>query len=296
MNTKLKIFYQLCAILSLAMMFSCGGEAKKEEVAAEEFTEAEKELAEKVEGVLYYIPSPSEIPGLLERTGVEFNGDLLNDSKNAESYTADNDKAALNLGVYSADIGYLVSYEKVQDALNYITDARKLADKLGLSGSFESSMLKRFESNFSNTDSMAIILDRIINNSSEFLRGADRSHQAALLLAGSLVEGLHISCTLIKEYPSDLDEETKNRVLSDLIRVILEQERSVSEMLNLLGTVEDSEAVGQLKEGFISLKGAYESMDIIDKINNNEGESLLQDENLATITEIVGDLRTKIVQ
>ncbi|HEV8514575.1 MAG TPA: hypothetical protein VGQ59_14935, partial [Cyclobacteriaceae bacterium] len=145
----------ICLTLLLTLgLWSCGSKKEKED-NTDEFKQAEESLSDEIKDVAYNIPSPSEIPYMLQATGAEFNQGLLSDRKKADQYLSRNDKAALNLGVYAADIGYLVSYDKTQDAINYMNASKKLADNLGVLGSFDADLLKRFEANISVKDSLA---------------------------------------------------------------------------------------------------------------------------------------------
>ena len=72
-------FFLLLLISGLAA--SCGGQKSEEgSDSSEEFDKAESELTEQIKDVVYDIPSPSEIPYLLEATGAEFNQALINDN------------------------------------------------------------------------------------------------------------------------------------------------------------------------------------------------------------------------
>src|SRR5882672_11241885 len=181
-------------------LWSCGSKKENSE-NSDEFKQAEESLTDEIKDVAYNIPSPSEIPYLLQQTGAEFNQSLLSDRKKADQYLTRNDKAALNLGVYAADIGYLVSYDKTQDAINYMNASKKLADNLGVLGSFDTDLLKRFEANISAKDSLAHMVDEAIQQTEKYMKNDNRSKPAALMLTGSFVEGLYISTGLIKSYP-----------------------------------------------------------------------------------------------
>lgn len=290
------------SIIFLAFMMivsACGSKTEEsDESTSEEFKKAEEEvIKEQITTVIYDIPSPSEVPGLLERTGVEFNADLLHDHEMVDNYMTGNDKTALNLGVYSTDIGYLITYDKVQDALNYMSNSKRLADELGLSGTFENSMLEKFEANLSNKDSLVLLLDDAINDSEKFLKNEDRTRLASLLLTGSFVEALYISCSLIKNYPKDiLPEDTRNMVLVDLIRVILTQQNSTGEVLRMLKSIDQSPPVQQLVVHFTKLNEAYTNLNIEDKIANNEGGLILTDQHVVEITAIAEAMRSEIIQ
>ena len=146
---KVTRFGITCIVFLLTLgLWSCGSKKEKDD-SSDEFKQAEESLNDEIKDVVYNIPSPSEIPYMLQASGAEFNQGLLNDRKKADSYLTKNDKAALNLGVYASDIGYLVSYDKTQDAINYVNAAKKLADNLGVLGSFDADLMKRFEANIS---------------------------------------------------------------------------------------------------------------------------------------------------
>lgn len=278
------------------LLTACGGDSDSTKTgASKEFSEAESTVDSKIAEVVYELPSPSEIPGLLERTGVDFNGELLNSDEKVDSYISGADKAALNLGIYSTDVGYLIAYEKVQDALNYMSTSRKLAEELGLTGSFEAAIVQRFEQNLGNKDSLTVLLDNTIGNSSEYLQRDDRTRTAALLLTGGLVEGLHISCSLVKNYPTDLPEEYRNAVLSDLIRVILDQDKAVSEIKKMLQAIDQKAPVDQIAAQISKLDETYSVLDVDELIKNNQGGLVLTDENIVEITKIVEELRASII-
>ena len=238
---KVTRFGIICLMLLLTLgLWSCGSKKEKDD-NNDEFKQAEESLNDEIKDVVYNIPSPSEIPYLLQQTGAEFNQSLLSDRNKADQYLTRNDKAALNLGIYASDIGYLVSYDKTQDAINYVNSAKKLADNLGVLGAFDADLLKRFEANISVKDSLAHMVDEAIHETEKYMKNDNRSKPAALMLTGSFVEGLYISTGLIKSYPKNiLKDDDRNLILTPLIRVIIQQRQSVDELIKMLGTVEQS--------------------------------------------------------
>ncbi|HET9053695.1 MAG TPA: hypothetical protein VFM90_05950, partial [Cyclobacteriaceae bacterium] len=220
MNFKRSIYLILSAFL-MAGLAACGSSNSDKEKDSDEFKDAEKSLENQIKDVVYNIPSPTEIPYLLQATGADYNPGLVNPRTKVDQYTTHTDKAALNLGVYSSDIGYLTSYEKAQEAINYLNACKTLADGLGVIGTFDIEILKRFEANISNKDSLSYLLDETIKQTDKFLKDESRNKLAALVVTGSFVEGLYISTGLIKSYPKDLlPEDARNTVLGPLIRVV----------------------------------------------------------------------------
>jgi hypothetical protein len=286
------IFFSLLVAL---FVWSCGG--KKDQTNSDEFKQAEESLKDQIKDVVYNIPSPTEIPYLLEATGAEFNPSLINDRKKVDQYASRNDKAALNLGVYAADIGYLSSYDKTQEAIDYLNATKTLADNLGVIGTFDADILKKFEANISNKDSLASLLNETVQKTDKYLKDDNRNKLASLMVTGSFIEGLYISTGMIKSYPKNiLPDDARNLVLTPLMRVVLEQQKSVGELIKMLSTVEQSEPVNTLVADLTALDASYRALNIDEQIKNNRADLVLSDKNLAEVTRLVEKLRKDITE
>ena len=295
MNLKQPISILLSACLVLILQ-SCGSSSSDKEKNSEEFKEAEENLPEQVEELVYNIPPPSEIPYLLQATGADFNQSLLNPRSKADQYLVGNDKAALNLGVYAADIGYLSSYDKTQEAIDYLGTCKSLAENLNVIGSFDAEMLRRFENNIANKDSLALLINSSVDQAGNYLKSDNRSKLAAQVIAGSFIEGLSIATGLVKSYPKNLPDDARNLVLSPVIRTVLEQKASVSEVKKMLATVEKTDLVNTLMTDLEQLEAAYSALNIEEQIKNNRADLVLSDKNLVEITNIVDRMRTEITK
>lgn len=295
MKLRQPIYFFLCALLVTGLA-SCTSNKDDKNKNSDEFDDSET-LKEQIEGVVYNIPSPTEIPYLLQATGAEFNESLVNPKEKVDQYTTRNDKAALNLGVYVADIGYLSSYDKTQEAIDYLSACKTLADNLGLIGTFDSEVVKQFEQNITNKDSLARLLDRTIKQTEAFLNDDNRNKLSSLVVTGSFVEGLHISTQLVKSYPKDiLPEDSRNLILTPIMRVILEQKKAVSELLKMLKSVDQTEPITSLAKDMQTLEDAYQRLNIEDQIKKNRADLVLSDKTLAEITSIVEKIRKEITQ
>jgi len=295
MNLKqsIPLLLSVCLIMILQ---SCGSSSSDKEKNAEEFKEAEENLPKQIEEVVYNIPPPSEIPYFIQGTGADFNQSLLNPRSKAEQYLTRNDKAALNLGVYAADIGYLSSYDKTQDAIDYMATCKTLADNLNVIGSFDMEVLKRFEANIANKDSLALLINASINNADVYLKNDNRSKLAAQVIAGSYVEGLYLATGLVKTYPQNLPADARNLVLTPVIREVLEQKASVSEVRKMLTTVEQTDIIKSLSTDLEQLEKAYAAVNIEEQIKNNRADLVLTDKNLIEVTNIVEKMRKTITE
>jgi hypothetical protein len=290
------ISFLLFTLVMFAGLMACGPSKDKKGEGSDEFSEAEKSLKDQITDVVYNLPSPTEIPYLLAATGAEFNASLINDKKFAAKYGAETEKAALNLGVYTADIGYLTSYEKTQDAIDYITTCKTLADNLGVMRSFDAEVMKRFEANVSNKDSLAALLNQSLKTADKYLKDDSRNKLAVLIVVGSFVEGLYISTGLVKTYPKDLAPADRNLILTPLMRIILKQKESVGELIKALKSVDQAEPIAGMVSDLMALQASYNALNIDEQIKNNRGDLVLTDKNLTEITTIVEKLRKNITE
>ncbi len=285
------IFITLIAI-GLA---SCGSSSSDKDKNSSESNEAEDSLKAQLEDIIDNIPPPSEIPYLLQATGAEFNESLVNPRTKVDQYASRTDKAALNLGVYAADIGYLSSYDKTQEAIDYLNSTKTLADNLGIIGSFDVEVLQKFEANISNKDSLTQLLDQTIKKAQNYLADNNRNKLSALVVAGSFVESLYIATGLVKSYPKDLlPDDARNLILTPLIRVVLDQKKSVSDLLKMLSSLEQTEPVATIVSDLKTLEASYNALNIEEQIKNNKANLALTDKNLIDVTTIVEKMR-KIV-
>lgn len=296
MKLKRPVHFFFIAALTLGLA-SCATSTEDKNANSKEFDEANETLKNQIEEVAYNIPTPSEIPYMLQATGAEFNQGLINSREKVNGYTTHNDKAALNLGVYAADIGYLTSYDKTQEAIDYLTACKTLSDDLGLVGTFDAELLQRFEENISNKDSLTRILDRTMKKSETFLKDGSRNKLSSLVVTGSFVEGLYIATGLIKSYPKNiLPEDNRNLVLTPLMRVVLKQKSSVSEMIKMLNSAEQTGTVATIVDDLKKLEETYQNLNIEEQIKNNRADLVLTDKNLEGVTTIVEKIRGDITR
>lgn len=296
LNRKITLV-QLLIALSVGILVSCGGGKTTTEDEAAEFDAAKESLKENIEGVIINIPSPAELPYLLQATGADFNMALINPKESADKYMSTFDKAAMNLGVYAADIGYLSSYEQTQEALDYLQVAKQLADHLGVVDAVDQVVLDRFESNIDEKDSLYSIINESIENVDKYLKTEARNRVAALVTTGSFIEGLYVSTELVRTYPKDLlPDDARNLILTPVIKIILDQESSVGELIKLIDSIPEDDLTTKIRADLVSLQEDYAALNMEDQIKNNRADLMLTDETLTEITATVNRMRTDIIQ
>lgn len=291
--------YNAFLLAVLIFVWSCGGSgsnSSSEATTSDEFQSAQAEVTEQIDKVIHELPPPSEVPLLLQQVGADFNSAVTNDIAKVEVYQS-NDKAALNLGIFATDVGYYASYEQVQDALKYMEGCQKLADFLGISSSFDVNLLRRFEQNIGNRDSLAVLVNEAMKQAEAQLENNDRTKIAALALAGSYIEGLYISTQVIKNYPTDLPPDVRNLVLEPLMRLVADQQRPLIDLLGVLKSIEKDEVVENMEMEMDALRFYFDEIgDFEAKVREDPAHVVLDEGLLKGVTDEVERIRGEIVK
>ena len=234
------------------------------------------------------------------QAGADFNEGVINSisSDKIANYQKTFSLAALNLGVYATDIGYLASYDESETALEYMGECQKLAAPVGVADAIDYGMISRFESNMDNKDSLSSIINQVMEKAGERLSELDELNSAALLLAGSWVEGIYISTAIVDQYPDDLPEESRTLILEPLVKIVIDQKTSLSDLLDVLNSVDGNEDVGNMITELSKVKSIYdgELAAIETQIAENTGDFVLVPSTLDNLAAEVSRIRSSIIE
>jgi hypothetical protein len=272
---------------------------KPQEEQGEEFEKAVDQLEDQLVGMLENIPPPSEIPYIIQSTGADFDMSLLNDINKVDQYQTDNDKAAMNLGVYATDIGYLSSYDQSQEALNYFNGSKSLGDQIGVSSAIDDERVQQFEASLGSKEELGGILDDAIDDTQGFLEESGRERTAILVASGTFSEGLHIISSLVEQFPKagggteDLDASMAALAIP-LVRLILEQEQPAAELNELLQSVSGDPTTDRLVSLTSELVAEYENLNIQETFEQNQAITFLQKGTMDSLVDKIKNLRAYI--
>jgi len=302
MKTTYRLFANLTLILFLAVgIISCDSKSKKQlksETDAVAFEEAEKKISADINKVIKDLPNPTEVPYLLQATGADFDRELINSLDRISQYQSNEDKTALNLGIYATDMGYLVSYEQVQPSLDYMENCQKLAESLGIASVFDVRTMNDFQNNLNDPTKLNAIISDAIFEAEKRLESSDRLPVAALVISGSFVEGLYLAVKVIETYPTDiLDEDIRNLILEPLVKVVLDQKEPLLDVIALLKDIPQDDIISTMIAELNILRILYEGdlAEVEKKISENTGDFILTQDMLLDITTEVKRIRTDIV-
>ena len=287
-------------IILVFVLYSCGDASKSKSTDSEsaEFETAKNQMTADVNALLSSFPPPSEIPYLLMATGSDFDGNVINDVSRADNYTGEVAKSAVNIGVYTTDIGYLISYDKTQPALEYISACQKLSETVGVNSVVDLEFLLRFEENLLNKDSLKTLVDEASNQSNKLLESTGRLDVASLILSGSILEGLYLSTQLIKNYPEDTPAEIRDLILEPLIKVVIDQKEGLNKLIEIVKKFDDNQALSSLLADLNKIKLIYDNelVKVNAQIASNTGDMMLESKVLDHLTTEISRVRNSLVQ
>lgn len=250
----------------------------------------------KVKGQNFMMPSPMQIASMIQKSGSNYNKQMLNPVANSSKYT-ESMKQAMNLGVYGADLGYITMYSNTQDALEYYKTVNTLADQLKITASFDPALLKRFSDNIANKDSIMSLVGEAYRRSDNFLRDSEQDHLATLILAGGWIESMYFALNTYKANPTNRDMAIRigeqKTTSAGLVKLL--QDSKKDEFKDLIALMEALDAEYQKVE--IKYTFADPVHDEGAKVTtiNGDTEVKISPELLATLLEKVTAVRNYIV-
>jgi hypothetical protein len=179
----------------------------------------------------------------IQKSGADFNSTIVSAYPKPNLDSIPPQKAALYLGVYVTDIGYLSTYGRTQEALNYMDVCPDLAEMICGEDAHDYDAMDRFEKNLSNPDSLNQVLSQFNRNVISYLLEHEHRDLGLLMLLGGFIEAQYITTQIIKDYPEDLlPDDVRWQVLSPLISIVMDQEGF---LWNLIKDLEKLEGKGE---------------------------------------------------
>lgn len=244
---KLYLKNTLAIIVALFLFSACGGGSAKSEQVNEEKKEEIESFVEKE--FTYPLPTAFEVSQMLNNANTSFSADIINSPEKVDEYVSTWQKAA-NLGVYGADLSYAATFEKTQETINFLEASKKLIDDLNITSAFNATMANRIETNMDNVDSLIYIVTESFYDTYNYLNQNGEEKTSILVIGGSVIEGLHITCELVKM------SENKG----ELMAVLANQKAQVSKLVELMEKHGEDENVGKILPNLRYIQLVYDQL------------------------------------
>jgi len=236
---------------------------------------------------IFALPAPLQIPTMLKNSEVIFSENVLVSSKKGRTFSSDYLRA-LNLGIYTVDVGCAAVYNQKQSALNYYRTIAQLLNDLNLASNISINHLKRFEKNFDKPDSTCSIILESYNVWQNYFQENKREEIGLYIMAGSYIESLYLSLN------------SKKLVQSQFFPSIIGQQKlfldNILELSNYIDKHPDFDDL-YLKLG--SLQELFLEIEVVLK-NNGSNESIVTSKytpgQLSILLSKVSEVRSSIIK
>jgi hypothetical protein len=289
-------------ILIASLSFSCKPKSPVKKTLEPTFSTLRTNPERKARGnekseIFYGLLTPVEITDIFSRLGVHYEKAALNPTTNSDLYTS-NAKAAVNLGIYGVDFGYVKMFSISQQMIDYILTIKDMSNKLGIPDKYLMEPIKRIESDISSPDTILALVNKSYTDIEDHLRRDGRESTAGLILMGGWVEAMYITTQLL--YNAEKPD-------TEVVEKIAQQKYTLTSLLSFMKNYYDDPVVVYYTKKLIFLKRYFDKFDIYFKkgdleINKSRqvlmasgSETTVTLETLSNIKDYVAKLRSEMV-
>ena len=264
----------VAAFLLLTTFPSCNNanKAKKAKMDAE----AKAAIQQEIKNYTYPLPSVFEVTDMLNKIEARYIIDICNDAKKYDSYITEKQQAE-NLGIYTADLAYSITYNQKDQVKEYFKACEDLVQKLDFTSAFDRNLPDQIENNLDNKDSLVTIITGMVENTYSYLNQHGKQKISYLTMAGTVIEGLYLT--------THISNNTFNN--PEIIKAILFQKEPLLKLQKMIEPLKESE----------NIRDAYNG---IEKINSiyalEEGNSSMTQKQIEQLTTTVSDLRDEWIK
>lgn len=203
--------------------------------------------------IIQSIPSPLEVTMLMKEQTLVYDRTKLNDPDNRSKYNQNVDKA-INLGIYSTDLGYANIYGQTQDAIRYLRAVNDLAEALNIAEHFDYKLLKELAESTDDNNLAKLIETTTVNFekvNNDLREEQGRPHLSILLLTGGWIEATYLMTLINERNPSQVIKEK-----------IAEQKLVLDRLVLALQIYRDKPGMEDIHNEMVSLQRVYDEIEI----------------------------------
>lgn len=236
--------------------------------------------------IFYNMYLSVEISTLFKSTNVVYNANLLNAHSKISDYIT-SDQKALNVGVYAVDLSYARIFEQFEVAGQYLNSMQMLAQELSIPGDFFQDIIKRFEANLDNRDSIVKIANEVYEDVETHLIENERYATSALVVLGGWSEAMYIASNVVSKHQT-----------VELLERFAEQKYSISNLIVLLSEHKENEGVKKHLLKLYEINSKLQELDYSFTGDNEANLAIIEQnkDKLMKVIDLLIELRTSIVE
>ena len=153
------VFIALCAVLIFSA--SCKRAEKATHIPTPVFSTYIPDSPEdtsKMREIYYGLLTPVEVCNIFERLGFHYNDTAILSTEYQDLYMSSY-KAAMNLGVYGVDMGYMKLFGVNRQTVSYFNTIKILSERLNMPDTFLSDAIRSLDAEINNADTLTGLMN-----------------------------------------------------------------------------------------------------------------------------------------
>lgn len=215
----------------------------KENPLMKNLTEQEQEELRKI---IASIPIPFAILNNVSESGLPYNKEFLNPETKVSQYNTAEGQA-VNIGIYGADVAYIIAFERLGESGAYLKSIRQLADAVVIPTVFDESSMNKYQVNSDKQDSMQKMIYTSYTKIDSTLQSNERFGLAALVVTGGWVESLYLTTQQL----GNAAKSDSNKLLYDMLD---EQQKHTDRIISMLAMFPNDSVFVELHHDITELK------------------------------------------
>lgn len=211
MRQTLPAFIALCAVLIITA--SCKRGEKATHIPAPVFSTYIPDSPEdtsKMREIYYGLLTPVEVCNIFERLGLHYNDTVILSTEYQDLYMSSY-KAAMNLGVYGVDMGYMKLFGVNRQTINYFNTIKILSDRLNMPDTFLSDAIRSLDADISDADTLTGLMNDAYQKIDSHMRLEGSEGTLGLMLMGGWVEAMYLATQLAYD-PKNPDPQVVGKI------------------------------------------------------------------------------------
>ena len=247
--------------------------------------------------IYYGLLTPVEVCNIFERLNISYNDNILLSPENRNLYMSSY-KAAMNLGVYGVDMGYIKLFGSNRQMVGYFNTIRTLSERLSIPDTFLSDAIKDLDADMDDADSLTALMNDTYEKIDAHLRFEGSGGTLGLMLMGGWIEAMYLATQLAYD-PEKPDPQVVGK--------LAEQKYSLNSLLSFMKNYYDDPMVvfytkklKYLNRWFDTFDIFYQpgdvSVDTVRQVITTSGTEMnVTVETLNEIRDYVANLRAEVV-
>lgn len=277
-------------LILVMLMTGCMNREKGETVGRLAGESHKQEFRRTLDQVNPGLRDPAAVIEMIKMTGATFQDDLVNTLDKNSVYLLDSVLSVMNLGIYTVDIVYLLTYDRDENVMLHLNKARALAENIGAGHLYDHGMFRRYQVAGVPNDTLIMILKHAAEQLEHDFSRMELMRIYTLFATGEFIEKLHLTTQLL----INADHENDESYLS-LMLLLFHQENSLRQLVNLLDQVRRKEEGERFMAMLSDLQLIFMELNTPDELADISTRNITKNQIFKDLVAQIDRIRNQII-